>query len=142
MGIAATLPLDRSEWLRESKPGSVLLSDDLFLFLQPRASPHSRKASTIFDIIRHAEIESPADDWVRTGVCTHLSGLRYHDWLSISLFSRFVPYFSFRKRDTFYLLISLFFFNFIQYYIVCGLSQTRDLNSNCTHNQKNKKPFC
>ena len=75
------------EWLRESKPGSVLLSDNSLLFLLPRMRPYSRKASTTFDIFRHAEIESPADDLVRTAVCKRLSRLRSCDWLSICLFS-------------------------------------------------------
>lgn len=84
------LPLDRTEWLRESKPGSVLLSDDILLFLYivrvciaERPVPHS-----IF--VCHAEIESPADDWVRTVVCKRLSRLCSYDWLSIYLFSWFV----------------------------------------------------
>ena len=35
--------------------------------------------------VRFAKIESLADDWVGTGVCTHLSSLCCYDWLSISV---------------------------------------------------------
>ena len=37
-----------------------------------------------FFYVRFAKIESLADDWVGTGVCTHLSSLCCYDWLSIS----------------------------------------------------------
>ena len=80
---AATLPFEWSERLRESKPGSVLLSDNSVFLHRGRVRIAERPAPFSI-LVRFAKIESLADDWVGTGVCKLSSSLCCYDWLSMS----------------------------------------------------------
>ena len=82
---AAILPFEWLERLRESKPGSVLLSDDIVF--SPRGCVRiAFGPAPFFNFwVRFAKMRSPADDWVGTGVCKLSSSLCCYDWLSTSV---------------------------------------------------------
>ena len=88
-GIAATLPFEWSERLRESKPGSVLLSDDIIVPAPPSVQIAFARAPFAITYFDCAGVKSLADDRVRTGVCKLSSSLCCYDWLSMSEFFRF-----------------------------------------------------